>query len=99
MSESITENHRDLEKIIKEAQTLRGNAECVIENKLNEVQSRGQHLLENSLHSVQQVGSNALASGRVWAGVTTDYVRNNPWRSVSIAAGVAALLTLLLKNK
>lgn len=99
MSDSKAVSRHDLEKVIKDAKILYRKALRVSENKANKVQLQGQHLLENTLQSVQQAGDNALASGRIWAGKTVGFVRHNPWRSFTVAAGVAVILALLLKNK
>lgn len=46
--------------------------------------------------SLQELQDDALERGRAAAKATDDYVRDNPWQSIGIAAGVAVLAGLLI---
>ena len=48
---------------------------------------------------VTQVEDEALRRAREVADATEEYVRDNPWQSVGIAAGVGLLIGLLLSRR
>jgi ElaB/YqjD/DUF883 family membrane-anchored ribosome-binding protein len=100
MNESTLKTTRtDMKSIIQDAQELFREATSVTGEKAEELRTRGLHLLDSALVKAQEVQTVALETGKELAVKTDDYVHENPWRAVAIAAGVGALLGFLISRK
>ena len=56
-------------------------------------------LLDTALTKAQDVQAAALDTGKELAASADDYVQENPWRAVSISAGVGLLVGLIIGRK
>ncbi len=94
--EKIANNMRGLvegaEALLRTTASYTGDEVEAARGKLNEQLSRA-----HSLYS--DLESSAVDSYRNAATHTEAYVKANPWRSVGIAAGIGALISLLVARR
>lgn len=83
---------RDAEALIKATSTQTGE-------KIQEVRARAEESLRQARTRLNAVEDEALQRARQMADATETYVRENPWQSVSIAAGVGLLVGLLVSRR
>ena len=67
--------------------------------KIQEVRARAEESLRQAKARLGSIEEEALRRAREVADATDDYVRENPWQSVGIAAGVGLLVGLLLARR
>jgi len=83
---------RDAEALIKATSTQTGE-------KIQEVRARAEESLRQARTRLNALEDEALQRARQMADATETYVRENPWQSVGIAAGVGLLVGLLLSRR
>ncbi len=91
--------NRDLEKFVKDAQTLFQEAKNLTGDKAVEAQQRGMKLLDTSLARMPEARSSAMLSGKEMVASADHYVKENPWRTVTAAAGIGLLLGVILGRR
>ena len=67
--------------------------------KIQEVRARAEESLRRAKDRVVEVEEEALRRAREFADATEEYVRDNPWQSVGIAAGVGLVLGILISRR
>ncbi len=82
----------DTEKLLAHTATLAGDQADELRGQIQESLSRARETLELTEQALRERGTAAVAA-------TEDYVQNNPWQSVGIAAGVGFLLGLLATRR
>lgn len=94
------------DKLVQDLKTVMHDAEALIRatsnqtgEKIQEVRARAEESLRQARVRVTQVEDEALRRAREVADATEEYVRDNPWQSVGIAAGVGLLIGLLLSRR
>ena len=89
----------DLNLVIEDAQVLlRMNADQVGEEALA-VRERVSARLGKAKEELQALQDSALQSAKAAAHATDDFVHENPWQSVAIAAGAGLLLGVLISRR
>lgn len=83
---------RDAEALIKATSTQTGE-------KIQEVRARAEESLRQARERVSVVEEEALKRAREVADATEEYVRENPWQSLGIAAGIGLVLGILLSRR
>jgi len=83
---------RDAEALIKVTSTQTGE-------KIQEVRARAEESLRQARTRLNALEDEALQRARQMADATETYVRENPWQSVGVAAGVGLLVGLLLSRR
>ncbi|KAF0813353.1 hypothetical protein IGB42_02282 [Andreprevotia sp. IGB-42] len=78
----------DTERVLNNALALGGEATREVTDQL----SLNLQLLKNTLADTEQ---KIIVKARAAAAATDNYVHDNPWRSIGVAAGVGFLLGLL----
>lgn len=89
----------DLKALVQDAQSLFTEATAAGGIKAEELRSRGMDMLDAALDQVQQLQSATLEKGKELADSTDDYVRENPWQAVGLAAAVGVLIGMLIARK
>ncbi len=89
----------DMKSLIKDAQDLFREATSATGIKAEDLRNRGLDLLDTAMVKAQEVQTAALETGKEIAGTADDYVQENPWRAVAIAAGVGLLAGMLIARK
>lgn len=83
---------RDTEKLLEHTATLAGDQADELRAQIHDSLLRARETLQQTNHDLRERGQAALAS-------TEDYVQNNPWQSIGIAAGVGFLIGLLASRR
>jgi ElaB/YqjD/DUF883 family membrane-anchored ribosome-binding protein len=89
----------DVKTLVKDAQTLLTAAAALTGEKAEELRGRGMQMLDAAMGKASQVQSQAMVKGKELAETADVYVKDNPWRTVAVAAGVGLLLGALLGRK
>lgn len=89
----------DLKVVMHDAEALLKATSAQTGEKLQEVRARAKESLRNAQARLSEFEDEAVKRAREVAEVTKEYVRENPWQSVSIAAGVGLLVGLLLSRR
>lgn len=91
--------NNDVKLLLKDAQALFADAATLSGEKAEEARQRGMRMLDSAQKKLHEVQSNAIEAGKKMACSTDDYVKENPWRAISVAAGAGLLVGLMLRQK
>jgi ElaB/YqjD/DUF883 family membrane-anchored ribosome-binding protein len=83
---------QDAEALLKATSTLTGE-------KIQEVRARAEESLRQAKTRLTEVEEEAMRRAREIAEAADEYVHENPWQSVAVAAGVGLVLGLLLGRR
>jgi ElaB/YqjD/DUF883 family membrane-anchored ribosome-binding protein len=89
----------DLKTVMNDAEALLRATSTQTGEKIQEVRARAEESLRQAKQRLSSIEDEALRRAREVADATDGYVRENPWQSVGIAAGVGLLLGLLLARR
>lgn len=89
----------DLKTVMNDAEALLRATSAQTGEKIQEVRARAEESLRQAKARLSSIEDEALRRAREVADATDEYVRENPWQSVGIAAGVGLLLGLLLSRR
>ena len=94
------------EQLIAVLKTVMSDAEALLKatsaqtgEKIQEVRARAEESLRVAKERLTAAEEEALRRAREFADATEEYVRDNPWQSVGIAAGVGLVLGLLISRR
>jgi ElaB/YqjD/DUF883 family membrane-anchored ribosome-binding protein len=89
----------DLKTVMNDAEALLRATSTQTGDKIQEVRARAEESLRQAKQRLSSIEDEALRRAREVADAADDYVRDNPWQSVGIAAGVGLLVGLLLARR
>jgi ElaB/YqjD/DUF883 family membrane-anchored ribosome-binding protein len=89
----------DLKTVMNDAEALLRATSTQTGEKIQEVRARAEESLRQAKQRLSSIEDEALRRAREVADATDEYVRENPWQSVGIAAGVGLLVGLLLARR
>jgi len=89
----------DLKTVMNDAEALLRATSTQTGEKIQEVRARAEESLRQAKARLGSLEDEALRRAREVADATDEYVRDNPWQSVGIAAGVGLLVGLLLARR
>ena len=89
----------DLKSLVRDAQTMLSAAAGLSGEKAEELRSRGMDLLDRACGSAGRYQEQAMERGRELAHDADVYVRDNPYRTLAIAAGIGIALGVLFGRK
>jgi ElaB/YqjD/DUF883 family membrane-anchored ribosome-binding protein len=89
----------DMKSLVRDAQSLLSAAASLTGNKADELRERGMELLDQALGKASKYQDQAVVKGKELARTADVYVKDNPWRTVAVAAGVGLLLGVILGRK
>ena len=103
MSED-TENPRerlvdDLAAVLAEAEEMLKRAAVETGDKARDLRSQVETKLLRAKLSLQELEGEAVDRAKAAARATDDYVHDNPWRAVGIAAAVGVVVGLLMNRR
>jgi ElaB/YqjD/DUF883 family membrane-anchored ribosome-binding protein len=78
----------DLKTVMNDAEALLRATSTQTGEKIQEVRARAEESLRQAKARLSSIEEEALRRAREVADATDEYVRENPWQSVGIAAGV-----------
>jgi ElaB/YqjD/DUF883 family membrane-anchored ribosome-binding protein len=89
----------DLKTVMEDAEALLKATSTLTGEKIQEVRARAEESLRNAKVRLGEVEEEAMRRAREVADATDEYVRENPWQSVGIAAGIGLVVGLLLARR
>lgn len=106
MSEAINENPVDRDKFVKDMRTVISDAENLLRataNQAGEQIAVARERIQDSLHQAKVKLAEAEAVVRERAAqaarYTDEYVHDNPWHAIGVAAGIGLVLGILLARR
>jgi ElaB/YqjD/DUF883 family membrane-anchored ribosome-binding protein len=63
------------------------------------MRGKGMQMLDSALGKAHDIQDIALARGKEMAQASDAYVRDNPWKTVAMAAGIGVLLGVILGRR
>src|SRR5262245_14393326 len=89
----------DLKTVMLDAEALLKATSAQTGEKIQEVRAKAEESLQQARARLSGIEDEALRRAKEVADATDEYVRENPWQSVGIAAGVGLLVGLLLSRR
>lgn len=89
----------DLKTVMHDAEALLKATSAQTGEKIQEVRARAEESLRQAKVRVTEVEEEALRRARELADATEEYVRENPWQSIGIAAGIGLVLGILISRR
>jgi ElaB/YqjD/DUF883 family membrane-anchored ribosome-binding protein len=89
----------DLKTVMNDAEALLKATSTQTGERIQEVRARAEESLRQARARMTQVEEDALKAAREMAEATEEYVRDNPWQAIGVAAGVGVLLGLVLGRR
>jgi ElaB/YqjD/DUF883 family membrane-anchored ribosome-binding protein len=99
LENNIATVNNDVKTLVKDAQALFTAATALTGEKAEELRGRGMRALDSALVKAQEAQTKAIETGKQVATTTDTYVKENPWRSIAVAAGVGLLVGVILGRK
>jgi ElaB/YqjD/DUF883 family membrane-anchored ribosome-binding protein len=94
------------EKLMQDLRTVVADAEALLKatagqagEKMAEVRARAEESVRAARASLEQAGVAVAARARATAREAEEYVQDNPWTSIGIAAGVGFLIGYLIGRR
>jgi ElaB/YqjD/DUF883 family membrane-anchored ribosome-binding protein len=82
----------DLRAVVRDAEALLRATEGQAGDKINEVRDRVRHTLDDARERIKEAGVDAGARTRAAARTADNYVHENPWLVIGVAAGLGYLI-------
>lgn len=89
----------DLKAVMNDAEALLKATSTQTGEKIQEVRARAEQSLQQAKVRLTELERDARRRAQEMTDATEGYVRDNPWQSVGIAAGVGLLLGLLMSRR
>ncbi len=89
----------DLQTVVRDADALLKATSAQTGEKIQEIRGRAEESLRQARIRLAQVEELALQRARDAATAADEYVRQNPWQAVGIAAGAGILLGLMVSRR
>lgn len=89
----------DFKVVVSDAEELLRATAGQAGEKVSELRAKAQDRLANAKVKLAEVESLAIDKAKEAGRVADDYVRENPWRSVAIAAGCGLIVGLLIGRR
>lgn len=91
--------HTDVRTMMRDAQAMLSAAASLTGEKAEQLRERGMELLDRAVGGASHFSGQAVERGKEMAHSADEYVKDNPWRTVAIAAGVGVLVGMLISRK
>jgi ElaB/YqjD/DUF883 family membrane-anchored ribosome-binding protein len=95
-SESLFE---ELRAVVRDAEALLRATSAQSGEKLQEARARAEESLRAAKARMSDLQESTLRQARAATDATENYVRENPWQALGIAAGVGVLIGLLVSRR
>jgi ElaB/YqjD/DUF883 family membrane-anchored ribosome-binding protein len=90
---------QDLRLVVEDAEALLKATAGAADEKIAQARARAEESLRQAKLRLQDAGLEIEAQVRASARAADAYVRDNPWQSVGVAAGIAFLLGYLIGRR
>lgn len=99
LANNVKTVRNDMGTLLRDAQELFREAAAATGEKAEELRHKGIGLLESATAKAQDLQAAAIETGKEVAETVDDFVHENPWKSVAIAAGAGLLIGVLISRK
>jgi ElaB/YqjD/DUF883 family membrane-anchored ribosome-binding protein len=101
MTEQVTTEKlfQDLQIVVRDAEALLKATAGQAGEKLQEARAKTEESLRQAKTRIESLEQAAMNSGKEMMNSAEDYVRQNPWQALGVAAGVGLVLGVLLSRK
>ncbi|HTH40577.1 MAG TPA: DUF883 family protein [Rhodocyclaceae bacterium] len=101
MTDTVTKEKliTDFKVVVADAEELLKATAGQAGDKAVELREKLQTHLTNAKHNLAEAQEKAIEKAKAVGRATDDYVHDNPWRSVGIAAGVGLIVGLLIGRR
>lgn len=89
----------DVRQVIADFEALLKATAGEAGDRAGEVRHRAEHTLRQARQRLEELEDDTLARAKRAAGDADRYIRDNPWQSIAVAAGVAFLLGVLVSRR
>jgi ElaB/YqjD/DUF883 family membrane-anchored ribosome-binding protein len=89
----------DLHQVVTDAESLLRATADQTSAGASELRARVQSTLDRAKTSLGEFQTVAVERAKAASKATDDYVHDNPWQSIGVAAGVGVLIGLLLSRR
>jgi ElaB/YqjD/DUF883 family membrane-anchored ribosome-binding protein len=90
---------KDFSDVLVEAETLLKQAAKESGEKATDLRSQVETKLRAAKLKLQELQDEALDQAKVAARVTDDYVHDNPWQAIGVAAAIGMLVGLVIGRR
>ncbi len=90
---------RDLQTVVEDAEALLQATAAQTGERVDGIRARAQASLKQAKSRLLEAEDEALEQVRAAAATADEYVHENPWQAVGVAAGMGLLLGLLLSRR
>ncbi len=101
MTDTVTKQKliSDFKVVVADAEELLKATAGQAGDKAVELREKLQNHLTNAKHNLAEAQDKAVEKAKAVGRATDDYVHDNPWRSVGVAAGVGLIIGLLIGRR
>ena len=105
---NLTDSLKDVTKaqLVTEFKSVIADAEALIKatagqggDKVDQVRSKAEASLASAKDKLEDLHEDLIEKGREAVKATDDYVQENPWKAVGIAAGLGLVIGLLVSRR
>lgn len=96
MGSNLKTTRNDMKNMLQDAQDLFREATSSTGAKADELRNRGISLLDEAMDKAHEAQVAAVETGREMVDTADDYVQENPWQAVAMAAGIGLLAGMLI---
>ena len=89
----------DLRVVVRDAEALLKATAGQAGEKIQEVRARAEESLRHAKVRMAEMEDAAITRAKELVGSTEEYVRENPWQALGIAAAVGMFLGLMLRRR
>lgn len=89
----------DLKTVMRDAEALIKATSAQTGEKIQEVRAKAEESLRQARERLTVIQTEALQHTREVADATEEYVRENPWQALGIAAGIGLVLGILVSRR
>ena len=90
---------KDFGEVLSEAESMLKQAAKESGEKASDLRSQVETKLRSAKLKLQDMQDDAVDRAKVAARVTDDYVRENPWQAIGVAAAIGFLVGLLMNRR
>lgn len=90
---------RDLKTVVDDAEALLQATAAQTGERVDGIRARARESLQQAKSRLMEVEGEAVEHVREAAATADEYVHENPWQAIGVAAGVGFLLGLLISRR
>lgn len=89
----------DVKSLGKDANNLLNDSGNTFSDKSAEMRNKAMAMKDTGVAKAKELQASAIENSKKLMRTTNDYVQTNPWRALTISAGVGLLLGFLFKRR